>query len=84
MSGRHRIPLAKALLESVMSSSQKKKGIRKRLLDTRVMDDPEAYKLSKAKATSTPAATQDGTPPASTFVEPSPAKFAKKVRSKSS
>ena len=57
MSGRFGIPLdkeAKALLEGVASSPQKNKGKRKRLLDTRVVDEPEAYKLSKVEAASTP------------------------------
>ena len=75
---------AKALLEGAVSSSQKK-GKRNRLTlpDTRVMDDPEGYKLSKAEAAST-LATQVGTPLASASIEPSPAKAAKKARSKSS
>ena len=49
------------------------------LPDTRVMDDPEGYKLSKAEV----AATQGKTPPASTSIELSLAKSAKKARSKS-
>lgn len=60
---------ARALLKCAVSLLQKKKK-RKRssLLDTRVMDDPLGYKLSKAET----ATTYDGTPPMSTFVEPSP------------
>ena len=54
------------------------------MLDMRVVDDPEAYKLSKVEATSAPAATQVGTPPTSASVELSLAKSAKKERSKSS
>ena len=60
MSGRHRIPSAKeakALIESATSSSQKKKGKRKRVPNTRVVDDSEAYKLSKVEIAPTPAAT---------------------------
>ena len=65
MSSMYGIPCskeAKALLEGVASSSQKKKGRRKRLPYTRVMDDPKAYKLSKVEAASAPAATQAGIP----------------------
>ena len=70
MSGRFSIPLAKeakALLEGAASSSQKK-GKRKRssIPDTKVVDDPEGYKLSKAEAAAANA-TQAGTPPASAF-----------------
>ena len=83
MSGRLGIPLAKearALLESVTSSSQKK-GKRKRLPDTRVVDDPEAYKLSRAKAAVAPAKVET---PSTVFAEPSPAKSAKKKKSSES
>ena len=75
---------ARALLEGAASSSQNK-GKRKRLAlpDTRVMDDLEGYKLSKAEAASAPT-TKAGTPPASASVEPSPAKATKKERSNSS
>ena len=64
MSGKFSIPSAKetrALLEGTASSS-KTKGKRKRLAlpNTRVMDDPEGYKLSKTEAASAPA-TQVGT-----------------------
>ena len=63
------------------SSSQKEKK-RKRgpLPDTRVVDDPEAYKQSKAAASTA----QTGTPPVSASVEPSPAKSAKKAKTRSS
>ena len=49
----------------------------------RVVDDPVAYKLSKAEAASAPSETQAGTPLASASTEPSSAKTARK-RSKSS
>ena len=49
------------------------------MLDTRVIDDHERYKLSKAKAT----ATQVGTPPAFASIDLSPDKSGKKARSKS-
>ena len=57
MSGKLGIPStkeARALLEGEASSSQKK-GKRKRpaLLDTRVVDDPEGYRLSKVENTMT-------------------------------
>ena len=57
MRGTYGIPLAKeakALLEGAASSSQKKKGKRKRMSDMRVVDDPEAYKLSNIEATFAP------------------------------
>ena len=64
MSGKFSIPLAKeakALLEGAASSSQKKekKGKRKRstLPDTRVVDNPMEYKLSRAEAASVPSVT---------------------------
>ena len=60
-----------------MSSSQKK-GKRKRLPDTKVVDDPEAYKLSKAEVATAPAKIgMIG----SVSVEPSPAKPPKKKKS---
>ena len=68
---------AKALLESATSSSQKK-GKRKIMPDTRVMDDLEAYKLSKVEAAAAPA--KVGTP-SSVSAEPSPAKSAEKEKS---
>ena len=84
MSGKLGISLAKearALLKGVVSSLQKeRKRKRLSLLDTRVVDDPEGYKMSKAKTT----VTQARTPPASASVEPSPAKSTKKAQSKSS
>ena len=87
MSGKFGIPSAKeakALLEGTASLSQNKKGKRKRLPDTRVMDDPKAYKLSKVEAASTPTATQARIPMASTSVESSPSKSTKREWSKSS
>ena len=48
--------------------------------DTRVVDDPERYRMSKAETN----LIQSGTPPVSASVEPSPARSSKKVRSKSS
>ena len=57
MSGKFGMPSAKqtkALLEGASSSSQKKdKWKRSTLPDTRVMDDHEGYKLSKADAATT-------------------------------
>ncbi|KAL5544751.1 hypothetical protein UlMin_008535 [Ulmus minor] len=84
MSGNFNIPSAKEakqLLKGAASSSQKEKK-RKRgpLPNTRVVNNPEAYKQSKA-ATS---ATQIGMPPVSGSVEPSLAKSAKKAKTKSS
>ena len=83
MSGKFSIPStkeARALLKGAASSSQKeKKRKRQPLLDTRVVDDPEAYKQSKAGAS----AAQTGTPPVSTSIEPSLAKSAKKAKSQS-
>ena len=75
---------ARALLEGAASSSQKK-GKRKRpaLPDTWVVDDPEGYKLSKAKATFA-LATGAGTLLASVSLDQSPAKFTKRANSKSS
>ena len=50
---------AKALLKGAASSSQKEnKRKRHALPDTQVVDDPQGYRQSKAKA----AATQTGTP----------------------
>ena len=72
---------AKALLEGATSSSHKK-GKRKRLdlPDTRVVDDPEGYKQSKAEVASAPAAGVH------TSLSPnlSPTRSAKKAKSKSS
>ncbi|KAL5583527.1 hypothetical protein UlMin_015969 [Ulmus minor] len=70
---------AKALLEGAVSSSQKK-GKRKRgpQVDTRVVDDPEGYKQSKAEAASVAAAGARVSP------DPSSAKSAKRAKSKSS
>ena len=48
------------------------------MLDTRVVDNPEGYRQSKIRAV----VTQTGTPSLSAFVEPSPAKSAKKAKSK--
>ena len=84
MSGKFSIPSAKdakKLLKGAASSSQKEKK-RKRgpLPDTRVVDDPEAYKQSRAAAS----AAQEGAPPASGSVEPTPTKPAKKAKTKSS
>ena len=80
MSGKFSILLAKeakALLEDAASSSQKK-GKSKRLPDTKVVDDPEAYKLSKAEVATAPAKIgMIG----SVSVEPSPAKPPKKKKS---
>ena len=57
MSGRISIPSAKeakALMKGAASSSQReKKRNRAALPDTRVVDDPEAYKQSRADAVST-------------------------------
>ena len=84
MSGKFSIPSAKEanqLLKGAASSSQKEKK-RKRgpLPDTRVVDDPEAYRQSRAAAS----AAQEGTLPVSRSVEPSAAKSAKKAKTKSS
>ena len=67
------------MLKGAASSSQKEKK-RKRgpLPDTRVVDDPEAYKQSKAGAS----AVQTGIPLVSTSIEPSSAKLAKKVKTR--
>ena len=63
MSGKLGIPSAKkakALLKGAACSSQKeKKRKRSSLPDTRVVDDPQGYKMSKAEI----AATQAGMPP---------------------
>ena len=84
MSGSFSIPFAKeakALLKGAASSSQKEKKMKRQALpDTRVIDDPEGYRQSKAEA----AATQTGTPPVSTSIKPSPAKSAKNAKSRSS
>ena len=70
---------ARTLLKGAMSSSQKEnKRKRQALLDTRAVDDPEGYRQSKAEA----AATQTRTPPVSTSIELSPAKSAKKAKSR--
>ena len=68
-------------MKGAASSSQKEKK-RKRgpLPDTRVVDDPEAYKQSRAAAS----AAQAGTPAVSRSVGPSPAKSVKKAKTKSS
>ena len=68
-------------MKDAASSSQKEKK-RKRgpLPDTRVVDDPEAYKQSKAAASTI----LTGTPAVSGSVGPSPAKSAKKAKTKSS
>ena len=83
MSGKFSIPSAKeakALLKGAASSSQKeKKRKRQAFLDTRVIDDPEGYKQSKAGAS----AAQTRTPLVSTSVEPSLVKSAKKAKSQS-
>ena len=71
---------AKALMKGAASSSQKERKRKKSALpDTRVVDDPEAYKKSKAKVMSTQAGKSQGT--AST--EPSPVKSAKRAKGKS-
>ena len=84
MSGKFSIPSAKeakALLKVAASSSQKKnKRKRQAFPDTRVVDDPEGYKQSKAGAS----IAQMGMPPVSVLVEPSPVKSAKKAKSQSS
>ena len=84
MSGKFSIPSAKeakSLLKGGASSSQKeKKRKRQAFPDTRVVDDPEGYKQSKAGAS----AAQAGTPLVSASVEPSSLKSAKKSKSQSS
>ena len=72
---------ARALLEGAASSSHKK-GKRKRpaLPDTRVVDDPEGYKQSKAEVASAPAAGVH----VSLSINLFPARSAKKAKSKSS
>ena len=68
-------------MKGTASLSQKeKKRKRQALPDTRVIDNPKGYMQSKAKV----AATETGTPPVSTSVEPSLAKSTKKVKSQSS
>ena len=81
MSGKFSIPStkeAKALLEDVASSSQKKKRKKPTLLDTRVVDK------HATEAASASFVTQAGSPPyfASASIEPSLTKSAKKARSK--
>ena len=84
MSGRISIPSAKeakALMKGAASSLQReKKTKRVALPNTRVMDDPEAYKQSKTEAASASVGKSQGA--AST--EPSPVKSAKKAKGKSS
>ena len=82
MSGRINIPSAKEaklMMKGAASSSQREKK-RKRvvLADTRVVDDPEAYKLSKAEAASAAVGKSQSTGSG----EPSPGK-AKKAKGKS-
>ncbi|KAL5565346.1 hypothetical protein UlMin_028510 [Ulmus minor] len=82
MSGRINIPSAKEaklMMKGAASSSQREKK-RKRvvLADTRVVDDPEAYKLSKAEAVSAAIGKSHSTGSG----EPSPGK-AKKAKGKS-
>ncbi|KAL5580129.1 hypothetical protein UlMin_012571 [Ulmus minor] len=82
MSGRINIPSAKEaklMMKGAASSSQREKK-RKRvvLADTRVVDDPEAYKLSKAEAASAAIGKSQSTGSG----EPSPGK-AKKAKGKS-
>ncbi|KAL5563464.1 hypothetical protein UlMin_033211 [Ulmus minor] len=82
MSGRINIPSAKEakqMMKGAASSSQREKK-RKRvvLADTRVVDDPEAYKLSKAEA----ASAAIGKSQSIGSGEPSPGK-AKKAKGKS-
>ena len=83
MKGKLGIPSAKeakALLEGAASSSQKR-GKRKRpLADTRVVDDPEGYRQSKIEAASVTAVGAHVT----VSPDPSSAKSAKRVKSKSS
>ncbi|KAL5573252.1 hypothetical protein UlMin_022849 [Ulmus minor] len=84
MSRKFNIPSAKdakKLLKGAASSSQKEKK-RKRgpLADTRVVDDPEAYKQSRAAAS----AAQEGTLPVSGSIEPTPEKSVKTAKTKSS
>ena len=62
------------------SSQREKKRKRVALPDTRVVDDPEAYKQSRAEALSTLAGKSQGAASA----EPSPVKSAKKAKGKSS
>ena len=70
---------AKVLMKGAASLSQKeRKRKRSDLPDTRVVDDPEAYKMSKADAKST----QAGKSQATTSAELSPVKSAKKAKGK--
>ncbi|KAL5565741.1 hypothetical protein UlMin_028905 [Ulmus minor] len=69
---------AKALLEGAASSSQKKSKRKRPQVDTRVIDDPEGYKQSKIEAASVAAAGARVSP------DLSPAKSAKRAKSKSS
>ena len=72
---------AKQLLKGAVSSSRnEKKRKRGPLADTWVVDDLEAYKQSKAVASTA----QTGTPPVSASIELSPAKSAKKAKTRSS
>ena len=84
MSGKLSIPSAKeakALMKGAMSSSQReKKRKRVALPDTRVVDDPEVYKQSRAEAVST----QVGKSQGAVSTEPSPVKSSKKAKGKSS
>ncbi|KAL5552582.1 hypothetical protein UlMin_039983 [Ulmus minor] len=83
MSGRINIPSAKEaklMMKGAASSSQREKKRKKVVLpDTRVVDDPEAYKQSKTEAASAAVGKSHSTGSA----EPSPAK-AKKAKGKSS
>ena len=86
LSGMFNIPSAKeakSLLEGVVSLSQKKKRKRSTLPDTKVVDNHAATKISVAKASAAPFATPTGTLQATTSTNPSPAKFLRKARSKS-
>ena len=72
---------ARVLLKGAASSSQKEKKRKRQVFpDTRVVDDPEGYKQSKAGAS----AAQTGTPLVSTSVEPSLVKPPKKAKSRPS
>ena len=81
MSGKFSIPSAKearALLKGAASSSQKeKKRKRAPLPDTRVVDDPEAYRQKRAGSSAAQASAQ-------LAPDSSPAKETKKPKSKSS
>ena len=83
MSGKFNFPLAKeakALSEGAASVSQKKRKMMT-LLDTRVVDDHAVAKSSTAEAFTTPAATPSRTPP-NVFMDPSPARFSRRTKSK--